>query len=120
MVSLFFGDRYLTIVNYGSLFGIAIGVSLSCTKIVDKLFNADRRNHDGCNCLAGRENKFRLYRSIPAFTEYLFVEQNEFFIEVYRKQSEGWLLQDYSDLEQSIPISFLDINLPMTEIYRGF
>ncbi|MGB2926384.1 MAG: Uma2 family endonuclease [Limnothrix sp.] len=66
-----------------------------------------------------RENKFRLYRSIPTFTEYLLVEQNEFFVEVYRKQSEGWLLQDYSSLDQVIPIKCLDINLPMTEIYRG-
>lgn len=66
-----------------------------------------------------RENKFRLYRSVPAFTEYFLVEQNEFFVEVYRKQSEGWLLQDYSGLELAIPIKSLGISLPVKEIYRG-
>jgi Uma2 family endonuclease len=67
----------------------------------------------------GRGNKFRPYRSIPNFTEYLLVEQEETFVEVYRKQNEGWLLQDFSELAETIFLSSLNIELPMTEIYRG-
>lgn len=66
-----------------------------------------------------RGNKFRLYRSIPNFTEYLLVEQEETFVEVYRKQNEGWLLQDYSELAETILLKSLNIELPMAEIYRG-
>lgn len=66
-----------------------------------------------------RGNKFRFYRTIPQFSEYLSVEQNEAFVEVYRKQNEGWLLQDYSGLDVTIPLTCINTDLPMTEIYRG-
>ncbi len=36
-----------------------------------------------------RQNKFRIYRSIPSFSEYLLVEQDEPFVERYSKQAQG-------------------------------
>lgn len=38
-----------------------------------------------------RESKFRMYRSIPSFREYLLVEQDKPFVERYSKQEQGWL-----------------------------
>lgn len=38
-----------------------------------------------------RENKFRMYRSINSFSEYLLVAQDEHFVERYSKQAQGWL-----------------------------
>ncbi len=55
-----------------------------------------------------RENKFRMYRSISSFREYLLIEQNEPFVERYIKQSQGWLLTDFNNLEQLI---FLETDL---------
>ncbi|RCJ27689.1 hypothetical protein A6770_25455 [Nostoc minutum NIES-26] len=66
-----------------------------------------------------RQNKFRIYRSIPGFSEYLLVEQNEPFIERYSKQTQGWLLSEFNSLEQSISLESLGIELPIAEIYRG-
>ena len=66
-----------------------------------------------------RTNKFRMYRSIPSFREYLLVRQDEPLVELYSKQSQGWLLSDFDSLEQSIPIDSLNIELPMSEIYQG-
>lgn len=66
-----------------------------------------------------RESKFRMYRSIPSFREYLLVEQDEPFIERYSKQTQGWLLSDFNNLEQSILLESVGIELPMAEIYRG-
>lgn len=66
-----------------------------------------------------RQSKFRMYRSIPSFCEYLLVEQDEPFIEKYSKQSQGWLLSDFNNLEQSIFLESVGVELPMTEIYRG-
>lgn len=66
-----------------------------------------------------RQSKFRMYRSIPSFSEYLLVEQDEPFVERYSKQAEGWLLSDFSSLEVSISLDSVSIDLPMAEIYRG-
>ncbi|MBD2569959.1 Uma2 family endonuclease [Anabaena lutea] len=66
-----------------------------------------------------RQSKFRMYRSIPSFCEYLLVEQDEPFIEKYSKQSQGWLLSDFNDLEKSISLESVGVELPMAEIYRG-
>jgi Uma2 family endonuclease len=66
-----------------------------------------------------RKSKFRMYRSISNFCEYLLVEQDEPFIEKYSKQSQGWLLSDFNDLEKSISLESIGVELPIAEIYRG-
>jgi Uma2 family endonuclease len=66
-----------------------------------------------------RQNKFRMYRSLPSFCEYLLVEQDEIFIEKYSKQSQGWLLRDFNNLEKSIFLDSVGVELPMMEVYRG-
>jgi hypothetical protein len=65
------------------------------------------------------ESKFRMYRSIKSFCEYLLVEQNEPFIEKYSKQEQGWLLSDFNDLDKSIFLASVGVELPIKEIYRG-
>ncbi|MFM7886338.1 MAG: Uma2 family endonuclease, partial [Pseudanabaena sp.] len=66
-----------------------------------------------------RTSKFRMYRSIPSFCEYLLVRQNEPLVELYSKQSQGWLFSDFDNLESSIFLSSVNIELAMSEIYRG-
>lgn len=66
-----------------------------------------------------RQNKFRMYRSIPSFSEYLLVEQDEFFVERYSKQAQGWLLNEFNNLDGSIFLDSVLTELPMAEIYRG-
>ncbi|ALF54755.1 hypothetical protein ACX27_21055 [Nostoc piscinale CENA21] len=66
-----------------------------------------------------RQHKFRMYRSIPSFSEYLLVEQDEPFVEKYTKQTQGWLLSDFQGLESSISLESVGVDLPIAEIYRG-
>jgi Uma2 family endonuclease len=69
-----------------------------------------------------RGEKFRKYRSIASFCEYLLVSQTEPYIEQYhnldRQSSDRWQWQVYDRLEQSIVLHSLNIELPMSEIYR--
>lgn len=66
-----------------------------------------------------RESKFRMYRTIPSFCEYLLIEQDEPFIERYSRQPQGWLLSDFQGLEPSVTLDSVGIELPMAEIYRN-
>lgn len=72
-----------------------------------------------------RSEKFRKYRSIPSFCEYLLVSQNEPYIEHYQKLDRGdrWEWQTYERMEDAIALQSLNsqnlkIELPMSEIYR--
>jgi Uma2 family endonuclease len=69
-----------------------------------------------------RGEKFRKYRSLASFCEYLLVSQSEPYIEQYhnldRQSSDRWQWQVYDRLEQSIVLHSLNIELPMSEVYR--
>ncbi|MBD2496952.1 Uma2 family endonuclease [Nostoc sp. FACHB-280] len=68
-----------------------------------------------------RGEKFRKYRSLSSFCEYLLVSQTEPYIEHYhnldRQSSDRWQWQVYSRLEQTI-FFHLNVEIPLTEIYR--
>lgn len=66
-----------------------------------------------------RGEKFRKYRSIPSFCEYLLVSQVEPYIEHYSKiEGDRWQLEISDHLDQKITLYSLNIDLPMQEIYR--
>jgi Uma2 family endonuclease len=84
-----------------------------------------------------RGEKFRKYRSLPAFCEYLLVSQTEPYIEQYHKlddssdsvrgasrrelallQAVRWQWQVYDHLDQSILLHSLNVEVPLAEVYR--
>jgi Uma2 family endonuclease len=67
-----------------------------------------------------RGDKFRKYRSIASFCEYLVVSQTEAYVEQYLRLEQGdrWQLQTYDQLDQIITLESLKIELPLQEIYR--
>ena len=84
-----------------------------------------------------RGDKFRKYRSLPSFCEYLLVSQTEPYIEHYHKlddssdsvrgasrrelallQAVRWQWQVYDHLDQSILVHSLNVEVPLGEVYR--
>ncbi|WP_341734954.1 Uma2 family endonuclease [Microcoleus sp. EPA2] len=69
-----------------------------------------------------RGEKFRKYRSIASFCEYLLVSQTEPYIEQYhnldRQTSDRWQWQVYDGIDRAIVLHSLNIELPMSEVYR--
>lgn len=68
-----------------------------------------------------RGEKFRKYRSIPSFREYLLVSQTEPYIEQYHKLGDSdnrWQWQVYEHLEQLILLHSLNVEIPLAEVYR--
>ncbi|MBE9128265.1 MULTISPECIES: Uma2 family endonuclease [unclassified Coleofasciculus] len=69
-----------------------------------------------------RGEKFRKYRSLASFREYLLVSQTEPYIEQYHNlepsSNDRWLWQVYSNLEQAIILHSLNVEVPLIEIYR--
>lgn len=66
-----------------------------------------------------RAEKFRMYRSIPQFQEYVLINQYQIEIEHYAKTSEGWLLRDYEADTESIALRALGMEIAIADLYEG-
>jgi len=66
-----------------------------------------------------RGDKFRHYKSIESFREYLLISQSGKFITLFQKHSERfWLQSDYCAGE-TLHLNTLDFDLSADEIYQG-
>ena len=67
-----------------------------------------------------RTDKFRFYRSIPDLKEYIMVEQDEYYIEQYAKNTEGqWVLTEYDSEQAILSLQSIEFKLPLIDIYEG-
>ncbi|MGG6266648.1 Uma2 family endonuclease [Leptolyngbya sp. AN03gr2] len=66
-----------------------------------------------------RSDKFKMYRSIPEFQEYVLINQYRVEIEHYAKTSEGWLLRDYGADTKSISLRSLGLEFAIADLYEG-
>ncbi len=66
-----------------------------------------------------KEDKFRFYRSIPEFREYVLVSQYEFLVAQYIKtESNDWLFREYEGESAIVSFAALGVQMSMSEIYN--
>ncbi|MCY4147095.1 MAG: Uma2 family endonuclease [Chloroflexi bacterium] len=66
-----------------------------------------------------RGDKLDFYQSIESLEVMLLVDQLRPFVELYARQGKRWLRSEYSGIAASVPLSALNIELPLAELYRG-
>lgn len=65
-----------------------------------------------------RGAKFEHYRSLPSVQEVLLVDQDRVHVMHYQRQEDGnWLLSETREIETSIRLSSLDVQLTLAEVY---
>jgi Uma2 family endonuclease len=65
-----------------------------------------------------RGDKFAYYRSMPSLRAYLLLSQHRVSAELFLRQPSGdWLLSVYTDPSDSIPLTALDTELSLAEVY---
>jgi len=66
-----------------------------------------------------RGDKFQYYRSIPEFREYIMVDQYQFYIEQFAKNSAGkWVLTEYESADAVLALESIDFQISLTDIYE--
>jgi Uma2 family endonuclease len=66
-----------------------------------------------------RGQKFSLYREIPTLREYMLVEQDKPYIEVFRPgNSTVWESRGCDNVNQMVALESIDMTIPLAEIYR--
>jgi len=61
--------------------------------------------------------KAELYRSLESVQAYVVIDQHRVFAQLYTRQSNGWLLQQFDKRTQAIPLHALNYDLPMSDVY---
>jgi Uma2 family endonuclease len=66
-----------------------------------------------------RGKKAKLYRAIPSLQELLFIAQDAYEVELYRRQSDGtWSLIEAKGLESAIRLTSIGYTLSLRELYE--
>lgn len=70
--------------------------------------------------LTDRREKMFAYKEIESLREYVLIEQNRMYAEIYRRRETGDLW-DWIEFEPDEEIEFasVDFKMPMSEIYAG-
>ncbi|MBE9012787.1 Uma2 family endonuclease [Pseudanabaenaceae cyanobacterium LEGE 13415] len=65
-------------------------------------------------------DKFRYYRSIPEFQEYILINQYLVEVQQYTKSDGGfWIYRTYESIDDSLKFGTIDAELKLTELYEG-
>jgi Uma2 family endonuclease len=81
--------------------------------LIVEILSKSTQGHD-------RTDKFRYYRSIPEFREYVLINQYEPQLEQYQKTDQGqWLFQEYEAGSETITFAAIDLNMAIADIYEG-
>jgi len=66
-----------------------------------------------------RGKKFQFYRSIPAFQEYILIDQYSVQIDQFFIGTDGkWVFTAYNDLSKALKFSKIDFEIPLEKIYH--
>ena len=65
-----------------------------------------------------RGEKFRRYRQLESLQEYLLISQDQVYVEHYLRQGKQWVLSEFSELENVLPLTSIEAELSLNQIYR--
>ena len=67
----------------------------------------------------GCSNKFRFYRTLPSFREYLILAQDELLAEHWVRQADGaWRLREFASLSDEIELTSIGCRLRLGVVYE--
>ena len=64
-----------------------------------------------------RGEKFAHYRRLESLQEYLLVAQDKVRIEHYVRQGTKWVLSEWSDLNDTVPLATIDCAITLRDVY---
>ena len=64
-----------------------------------------------------RLDKRLAYQSLPSLREYVLVSQEKREVQIYRRQTQGWDLEVFLDMD-IVRLQSIEFELPLAEVYR--
>lgn len=63
-----------------------------------------------------RREKLLSYRRLPSLNEYVLIDQNRAWVEVFRRTPAGWT-QDIYEADEVVQLASVGLDIPMPELY---
>ncbi|SFF51765.1 Uma2 family endonuclease [Thermoflexibacter ruber] len=81
--------------------------------LIIEVLSAETRSYD-------LGDKFRYYLTLPSLREYVVIEQERPYVQVFfKKEERNWQMKYYDDLSQQVDLESLEISISMEEIYEN-
>ncbi len=64
-----------------------------------------------------RNEKFMSYQAFESLQEYILISQHGIHVEQYMRQEDGWILREYSSLDDMFQIASIECQLALRAIY---
>jgi len=88
-------------------------MSLTNPSVIIEVLSPTTKDYD-------RTTKFRLYRDIPTFQEYILIDSRSVLVEHHYKNANGeWICQKWDQLTDSFSIRVAGVSLLLKDIYKG-
>lgn len=65
-----------------------------------------------------RGDKFKFYRSLATFEEYILIDQYSFYIEQFHKKTDHWEFRDYPGQEAILTLLSVDFQISLIDLYQ--
>lgn len=65
-----------------------------------------------------RGSKWQQYRQIDSLQDYLLVSQDQMLVEHYTRDGDAWVLRDYVNEYDSVPLPSIGCELKLSDIYQ--
>ena len=108
-VSYFYPD--VTVVCDKPRFEDDVFDTLINPQVVIEVLSDSTANYD-------RGEKFIRYRQLESLQEYILISQDQVHVEHYLRQGKQWVLSEFSALENVLPLTSIEAELPLRQIYR--
>lgn len=66
-----------------------------------------------------RVDKFGFYFGVPSIETFLIVDQDRVRADICTRTDEGWLVRVFNQPEDVIPLTAIECELPLAQVYRG-
>jgi Uma2 family endonuclease len=81
-------------------------------RFIAEVLSDSTKNYD-------RGEKFRFYRTIPGFSDYLLIAQDSIRAEHYQRRSDGsWILCEFTSGEDQIQLDSIESRLELGALYE--
>ena len=66
-----------------------------------------------------RDNKFKTYRRLPTFEEYLMIDQTKIYVEQFSKiGNKRWSLREYDVEDEAITLTSVQFQIALADVYN--
>ena len=87
-------------------------VNVTNPLIIIEVLSQSTRNYDWTD-------KFKFYRSIPGFQEYLLIDQSRYYVAQYVcQESKKWFFQDDEGEEAILKVATIDFEISFQDLYQ--